>query len=88
METWRREWKRRGKGGWKGEGTGSKKGTARGQENKRARKEQWKEEGASITFYSGSGLPGYCQVTVGWTLDRMLTILTKLIIDMIFRSIH
>jgi hypothetical protein len=28
----------------------------------------------SSPFYSGSGLPGYCQVTVGWSLDRMITV--------------
>jgi hypothetical protein len=42
-------------------------GRARDQEGKRPR-------GANSTFYSGSGLPGCCQVTVGWSLDRMLTV--------------
>ena len=52
--------------GWdRGEGTENKKG--------RAREEQEREEGASSSFYSGSGLPGCCQATVGWSLDRMLT---------------
>jgi hypothetical protein len=30
-------------------------------------------EGASIPFYSGSGTPGSCQVTVEQSLDKMLT---------------
>jgi hypothetical protein len=54
--------------------------------NKREAREQEREEGTSSPFYSGSGLPGccqgtvrrrripgYCQVTMGWSLDRMLT---------------
>ena len=57
--------------GREGEGTGTKKGKA--QESKRTR-EQEREEGLSSPFYSGSGLPGYCQVTVGWSLDRMITV--------------
>ena len=35
------------------------------------------EEGASSPFYSGSGLPGCCQVTVGQNLDRMLTVVRR-----------
>ena len=43
---------------------------ARGeQETKRAREQR----GASSLFYRGSGLPGCCQVTMGRSLDRMLT---------------
>jgi hypothetical protein len=38
-------------------------GTRR-EEPKRAR-EQEREEGESSPFYSGSGLPGCCQVTMG-----------------------
>jgi hypothetical protein len=34
------------------------------------RQEQEREEGASSSFYS---TPGYCQVTVGRSLDKMLT---------------
>ena len=49
------------------------KGRTSEQESKRVIKEQEREEGASSPFYSGSGLPGYCQVTMGWSLDRMLT---------------
>lgn len=41
--------------------------------NKREAREQEQEEGASSPFYNESGLPGCCQVTVGWSLDRMLT---------------
>jgi hypothetical protein len=36
-------------------------------------REQENKEGASSPFYSGSGPPSCCQVTVGWSLDRMLT---------------
>jgi hypothetical protein len=39
------------------------------QEGKRARE----EEEASSPFYSESGIPGCCQVTVGQSLDKMLT---------------
>jgi hypothetical protein len=39
----------------------SKKATAKWQESKR---EDW----ASSPFYSGLVLPGYCQVTVGWSI--------------------
>jgi hypothetical protein len=39
----------------------------------RAREKQEREEEASRLFYSGSGLPGCCQVTVGWSLYGMLT---------------
>ena len=42
----------------------------REQENKRA-------EGASSPFYSESGKPGCCQVTVGQNLDKMLTHMVK-----------
>ena len=77
MSTWReggREW-----------GREDRVGTREEQEPKRTRKEQERGEGASSPFYSGSGLPGCCQVTVGrsipgccqvtvgWSLDRMLT---------------
>ena len=44
----------------------------RGEEDKRAR-EQEGEEGASSLFYSESGIPGCCQVTVEWSLEEMLT---------------
>jgi hypothetical protein len=44
-----------------------------GEKSKRAREKQEREEGANSHFYSGLGLPGCCQVTVGWSLDRMLT---------------
>jgi hypothetical protein len=40
--------------------------------SKRTR-DQGSEEGASSPFYSGSGLPGCCQLTVGWSLDRIPT---------------
>jgi hypothetical protein len=44
---------------------------ARGQsESKKARE---RKEGASIPFYSESGIPGCCQVTVGKSLDKILS---------------
>jgi hypothetical protein len=39
-----------------------------GKKQEKAR-EQESKEGASSPFYSGSGLPGSCQVTVGRSLD-------------------
>ena len=57
------------KGGRKwGEGKGKSKG-ARTQESKKGTRQGG---GESISFQSGSGLPRCCQVTVGWSLDRML----------------
>jgi len=44
----------------------------RGQKGKRVR-EQEHEEGANSPFYSESGIPGCCQVTMGWSLKGMLT---------------
>jgi hypothetical protein len=41
--------------------------------NPRVREEQESKEGASSPFYSESGIPGCCQVTVGRSLDRMPT---------------
>ena len=68
MATWRemgREWER---------------GGARGQEA-RERSRSKREEGASSPFYSGPGLPGCCQVTVGQSLEGILTFLR---FDLIF----
>jgi hypothetical protein len=51
-------------------------GGEREQESQRPEREakgQEREEGISSHLYSGRGLPGCCQVTVGWSLDRMLT---------------
>jgi hypothetical protein len=31
------------------------------------------EKGANRPFYRKPGIPGYCQVTVGQSLERMLT---------------
>ena len=45
------------------------------QEQEKAR-EQESKEGANSPFYSESGIPGYCRVTVGQSLDRMLTLNT------------
>ena len=58
---------------WREGGKGM--GRGREQESKRQEREaREREEGASSPFYSGSGLPVYCQETVGWSLDRMLTV--------------
>jgi hypothetical protein len=34
------------------------------------------EEEASSPFYSESGTPGYCQVTVGRSLEELLSVIT------------
>jgi hypothetical protein len=49
------------------------RGNRRGEDRARARRQE-REEGASSLFYSESGTPGCCQVTVGWSLDKMLTL--------------
>jgi hypothetical protein len=43
------------------------------QEVKRETREQESKEGTHNPFHSGPGLPGCCQIIVGWSLDRMLT---------------
>ena len=53
MSTWRET----------GEGNGEREGKEQKQE------QESEEEGASSPFYSESGTPGYCQVTVGQSLD-------------------
>jgi hypothetical protein len=54
-------------------GGGNREGRSGQRKSKRAREGQESEEGASSPFYSESGILGYCQVTVGQSLDRMLT---------------
>ena len=44
-----------------------------GREGRGYRKARVREEGARNPFYSESGTPGCYQVTVGQSLDRMLT---------------
>jgi hypothetical protein len=59
-----------------GGGGNGKKGGARGQEARGRGKRgvRVKERGGpSSPFYSGPGLPGCCQITVGWSLYKMLT---------------
>jgi hypothetical protein len=88
------------RGGRNGEGarrqSGSKK--ARDQETRRPREKQEREEEASSPFYSRSDLPGCCQATgeeptlllpgnLGWSLDRMLTPITSLIVAKCFLMI-
>ena len=67
MSMWRERGERDGERGGRGERTEEE------QEGKR-------EEGASSSFYSESGIPGCCQVTVGWSLDKMLTISTVMFV--------
>ena len=43
------------------------------QEGKRAR-EQGCEEEVDSPFYSESGITGYCQITMGQSLEEMLTL--------------
>ena len=52
------------------EGNGDRGGKGRTREQEKCKKRRGV---ASIPFYSGSGLPSHCQVTVGWSLVRMLT---------------
>ena len=54
-----------------GERKGGREEPKRKRENNRIR-----ERGASNPFYSGPDLPGCCQVIVGWSLDRILTVNT------------
>ena len=61
-----------------GGGAGGEMGDgARGQSESKKAREQESEEGASSPFYSESGTPGCCQVTVGQSLDKMLTIVAQ-----------
>ena len=47
-------------------GRGETKGQSRGRKARaREEQEQEREEGTSSPFYTESGIPGYCQVTVG-----------------------
>ena len=51
-------------------------GWGKGQEDRagEGRQEQERAEETSSSFYSESGLPDCCQVTVGQSLDKMLTV--------------
>jgi hypothetical protein len=65
----------RGRGGEEREnacGEGGGEWGEKGRRGKRAR-EQESEEGAGSPFYSESGTPGYCQVTVGRSRKERLT---------------
>ena len=42
------------------------------------------EERAHSPFYSESGIPGCCQVTVGWNLEGMLTKTTYVCRQLLF----
>jgi hypothetical protein len=63
MSTWREGGKRMGR---EGEQEGKR-------QEMRDRSKRVTEEGASSPSYLGPGLPGCCQVTVGQSLDRILT---------------
>ena len=53
---------------------GTRKSGDRGEDRAGARRqEQERAEGVSSPFYSKSGTPGCCQVTVGQCLDKRLT---------------
>jgi hypothetical protein len=62
MNTWRKS----------GEGNGE-----RGRERARGQRERAKgkreKRGRAAPFYGESGIPTCCQLTVGWSLDKMLT---------------
>ena len=84
MSTWRERAQRR-TGGAVGheqaERTEASRRGIEGEEGKGARaREQERKEGASSPFYSESGIPGYCQVTVGRSLEEMLTLLTVVVL--------
>jgi hypothetical protein len=51
---------------------GGGNGARKNREGKRVREKGW-GWGANSPFYSESGIPGYCQVTVGWSLEGRLT---------------
>jgi hypothetical protein len=60
---------------WRGEGNGERggKGLEGRARSRRPEQEREREYRASSPFYSESGISGCCQVTVGWSLDKMLT---------------
>lgn len=59
-----------------GEMEGEKGSEKEGAEKEGA--ESKREEGANSPFYRESGIPGCCQITVGWNLDKMLTLYIKI----------
>jgi hypothetical protein len=68
MSTWRERGRGMGREGGNGERGGG------GQEDRARARRQEREEVASSPFYSESGTPGCCQVTVKRSLDEMLTL--------------
>ena len=60
-----------------GERVGGRGEQEQEQEQERSKREARVREGGGgkQPFYSGSGLPGYCQVNVGLSLDRMLILM-------------
>ena len=56
-----------------GKGNGERRDGEKGEESKRREEKQESEEGASGPFHTESGTPGCCQVTVGRSLEEMLT---------------
>ena len=59
--------------GVKGMGREGRREAGKAQGRSKRPRGQESEEGVSSPFYSWSGLSGCCQVTVRWSLDRMLT---------------
>jgi hypothetical protein len=53
---------------WRERGEGNRERGA-GTRVRAGAREQEREEGATSPFYSESGTPGFCQVTVGQSLD-------------------
>lgn len=47
----------------------------KGQEQEKKRRQQEGEGGERSRFYSESGMPDCCSVTVGWSLDEMPTVM-------------
>jgi hypothetical protein len=56
-----------------------RKGEGKQRKNKKGARAREQGEGKQPFFYSESGIPGYCQVTAGQSLDRMLTLSLKLL---------
>lgn len=59
-----------------GKRSGGERERAGARRQNRARRQE-SEEGVSGPFYSESGTPGCCQVTVGRSLDKMATLIIQ-----------
>ena len=55
----------------------------RGKSRSKKARAQERGKGESSSFYSETGTPGGCQVTVGWNLDKMFTVIINHYLDVI-----